>query len=99
MRIGESPSVGHFIFPLTIVAIMSLAASRVYGCMVLNEHDEVIYLSVFMSVNSTLSLEGYDNIDIHYAETLREWRRRFNDNIEIVKHQVRSSSSSSGRRR
>lgn len=27
---------------------------------------------------STLTLEHIDNIGLHYAETLREWRRRFN---------------------
>lgn len=28
---------------------------------------------------------------MHYAETLREWRRRFNRNIDVVKSQVRAS--------
>jgi cyclopropane-fatty-acyl-phospholipid synthase len=36
---------------------------------------------------SELSLEGLLNIDVHYAETLREWRRRFNRNLDIVKSQ------------
>ncbi|CAM9148653.1 unnamed protein product [Chrysoparadoxa australica] len=40
-----------------------------------------------MSKNSRLCLEGYINIGMHYAETLREWRMRFNDNIDQVKHQ------------
>lgn len=34
---------------------------------------------------STLTLEHIDNIGLHYAETLREWRRRFNANEDIVR--------------
>lgn len=34
---------------------------------------------------STLSLEHIDNIGIHYAETLREWRRRFNASEDTVR--------------
>ena len=34
---------------------------------------------------STLTLEHIDNIGIHYAETLAEWRRRFNRNEEYVR--------------
>jgi cyclopropane-fatty-acyl-phospholipid synthase len=36
--------------------------------------------------SSTLTLEHIDNIGIHYAETLREWRRRFNANEELVRN-------------
>jgi len=35
--------------------------------------------------NSTLTLEHTDNIGLHYAETLAEWRRRFNANEEDVR--------------
>eukprot|EP00616_Rhizochromulina_sp_CCMP1243_P000430 CAMPEP_0118970178 /NCGR_PEP_ID=MMETSP1173-20130426/7124_1 /TAXON_ID=1034831 /ORGANISM="Rhizochromulina marina cf, Strain CCMP1243" /LENGTH=996 /DNA_ID=CAMNT_0006919503 /DNA_START=1 /DNA_END=2991 /DNA_ORIENTATION=- len=31
-----------------------------------------------MAAKSNFSLERLDNINLHYAETLREWRRRFN---------------------
>ena len=34
---------------------------------------------------STLTLEHIDNIGLHYAETLREWRRRFNGNEKLVR--------------
>jgi cyclopropane-fatty-acyl-phospholipid synthase len=34
---------------------------------------------------STLTLEHIDNIGLHYAETLAEWRRRFNANEAIVR--------------
>jgi len=34
---------------------------------------------------STLTLEHIDNIGLHYAETLREWRRRFNANEDTVR--------------
>ena len=34
---------------------------------------------------STLTLEHIDNIGLHYAETLREWRRRFNANENVVR--------------
>ena len=34
---------------------------------------------------SRLSLENIDNIGLHYAETLREWRRRFNSNEKFVR--------------
>ncbi|CAM9124184.1 unnamed protein product, partial [Phaeothamnion confervicola] len=34
-----------------------------------------------------LSLESYDNICMHYAETLRDWRYRFNDNEAAVRAQ------------
>jgi cyclopropane-fatty-acyl-phospholipid synthase len=40
-----------------------------------------------MSKHSKLSLESYLNIDVHYAETLREWRRRFNKNLNFVRQQ------------
>uniref|UniRef100_A0A7S2XUH5 Amine oxidase domain-containing protein n=1 Tax=Fibrocapsa japonica TaxID=94617 RepID=A0A7S2XUH5_9STRA len=39
------------------------------------------------SKNSSLTLEGVDNICLHYAETLREWRRRFNKNLTAVRAQ------------
>jgi cyclopropane-fatty-acyl-phospholipid synthase len=32
-----------------------------------------------MAIRSNLTLESYDNIGMHYAETLREWRHRFNE--------------------
>lgn len=35
--------------------------------------------------NSTLTLEHVSNIGQHYARTLAEWRRRFNDNEEFVR--------------
>ena len=31
-----------------------------------------------MAAETTLHLENVVNINLHYAETLREWRRRFN---------------------
>ncbi|KAL7548553.1 hypothetical protein ACHAWF_011841 [Thalassiosira exigua] len=34
---------------------------------------------------STLTLEHIDNIGLHYAETLAEWRRRFNANESVVR--------------
>jgi cyclopropane-fatty-acyl-phospholipid synthase len=34
---------------------------------------------------STLTLEHIDNIGLHYAETLAEWRRRFNASEETVR--------------
>jgi cyclopropane-fatty-acyl-phospholipid synthase len=34
---------------------------------------------------STLTLEHIDNIGLHYAETLAEWRRRFNANEAVVR--------------
>eukprot|EP00577_Skeletonema_sp_RCC1716_P002131 CAMPEP_0113433448 /NCGR_PEP_ID=MMETSP0013_2-20120614/34886_1 /TAXON_ID=2843 ORGANISM="Skeletonema costatum, Strain 1716" /NCGR_SAMPLE_ID=MMETSP0013_2 /ASSEMBLY_ACC=CAM_ASM_000158 /LENGTH=1067 /DNA_ID=CAMNT_0000323033 /DNA_START=20 /DNA_END=3220 /DNA_ORIENTATION=+ /assembly_acc=CAM_ASM_000158 len=34
---------------------------------------------------STLSLEHIDNIGLHYAETLAEWRRRFNGKEDVVR--------------
>ena len=34
---------------------------------------------------STLTLEHIDNIGLHYAETLSEWRRRFNANEAVVR--------------
>ena len=34
---------------------------------------------------SSLTLEHIDNIGIHYAETLREWRRRFNASEKTVR--------------
>jgi cyclopropane-fatty-acyl-phospholipid synthase len=34
---------------------------------------------------STLTLEHIDNIGLHYAETLAEWRRRFNANELVVR--------------
>ena len=37
-----------------------------------------------MQSKSTLHLEGFDNISLHYAETLRQWRRRFNSQIPRV---------------
>jgi cyclopropane-fatty-acyl-phospholipid synthase len=38
-----------------------------------------------MYKESTLCLEHIDNIGLHYAETLAEWRRRFNANESIVR--------------
>jgi len=35
--------------------------------------------------NSTLTLEHIDNIGLHYAQTLAEWRRRFNANAPFVR--------------
>lgn len=35
--------------------------------------------------SSTLSLQHITNINLHYAETLREWRRRFNAHSDWVK--------------
>lgn len=40
-----------------------------------------------MASRSDLSLEGYENIGVHYAETLREWRRRFNKAAPAVRAQ------------
>ena len=34
---------------------------------------------------SRLSLEHIDNIGLHYAQTLADWRRRFNSNTEFVR--------------
>lgn len=34
---------------------------------------------------STLTLEHIDNIGLHYAQTLAEWRRRFNANLDTVR--------------
>jgi len=34
---------------------------------------------------STLTLEHIDNIGLHYAETLAEWRRRFNGSEAVVR--------------
>ena len=34
---------------------------------------------------STLTLDHIDNIGLHYAETLAEWRRRFNANAGVVR--------------
>lgn len=31
-----------------------------------------------MGLKSTLHLENINNINLHYAETLRQWRQRFN---------------------
>jgi len=39
-----------------------------------------------MSRNSGLSLEGCDNICLHYAHTLREWRRRFNEKLPDIRN-------------
>jgi cyclopropane-fatty-acyl-phospholipid synthase len=38
-----------------------------------------------MYKESTLCLEHIDNIGLHYAETLAEWRRRFNANEALVR--------------
>ena len=38
-----------------------------------------------MYKESTLCLEHIDNIGLHYAETLAEWRRRFNANENLVR--------------
>jgi cyclopropane-fatty-acyl-phospholipid synthase len=35
--------------------------------------------------HSSLTLEHIDNIGLHYAETLAEWRRRFNANENLVR--------------
>jgi cyclopropane-fatty-acyl-phospholipid synthase len=40
-----------------------------------------------MAANSDLSLEGYDNICMHYAQTLKDWRYRFNDAAAAVRSQ------------
>jgi len=40
-----------------------------------------------MARNSEMSLEGYDNIGLHYAQTLREWRHRFNANLPEIRRQ------------
>lgn len=37
-----------------------------------------------MEARSTLHLEGFDNINLHYAETLRQWRKRFNSQLPKV---------------
>lgn len=37
-----------------------------------------------MSLNSTLHLENINNLNVHYAETLRRWRYRFNDSLPRV---------------
>ena len=34
---------------------------------------------------STLTLEHIDNIGLHYAQTLAEWRRRFNSREDVVR--------------
>lgn len=41
-----------------------------------------------MSRRSKLSLEGLVNLDVHYAETLREWRRRMNAKLDVLRAQV-----------
>ncbi|KAG5191113.1 Mycolic acid cyclopropane synthetase-domain-containing protein [Tribonema minus] len=38
-----------------------------------------------MASHSRLSLEGYENIGVHYAETLREWRCRFTDALPALR--------------
>lgn len=37
-----------------------------------------------MAKDSTLSLEGLDNMCFHYAHTLKQWRHRFNQNLDQV---------------
>lgn len=37
-----------------------------------------------MAAHSQFSLEGVDNICVHYAHTLKEWRHRFNRNVDKV---------------
>lgn len=37
-----------------------------------------------MATNSTLHLESATNTNVHYAETLRQWRVRFNNNLPKV---------------
>jgi len=37
-----------------------------------------------MALNSTLHLENINNLNLHYAETLRRWRYRFNENLPRV---------------
>eukprot|EP01041_Mallomonas_annulata_P003419 gene3419-6783_t len=37
-----------------------------------------------MTKNSTLYLDNMCNINIHYAQTLREWRRRFNESLPRI---------------
>lgn len=37
-----------------------------------------------MATNSTLHLENATNTNVHYAETLRQWRVRFNNNLPRV---------------
>ncbi|CAM9399488.1 unnamed protein product [Laminaria digitata] len=37
-----------------------------------------------MANSSSLSLEGLDNMSVHYAHTLKQWRHRFNRNLDKV---------------
>lgn len=37
-----------------------------------------------MANSSSLSLEGLDNMSVHYAHTLKQWRHRFNLNLDKV---------------
>ena len=37
-----------------------------------------------MGNSSSLSLEGLDNMSVHYAHTLKQWRHRFNRNLDKV---------------
>ena len=37
-----------------------------------------------MSVTSTLHLENINNLNLHYAETLKQWRYRFNTNLPKI---------------
>lgn len=42
-----------------------------------------------MASKSSLSLEGLDNICVHYARTLKEWRHRFNHSLDKVSENTR----------
>lgn len=37
-----------------------------------------------MASKSTMHLENVNNINLHYAETLRQWRRRFNESLPTI---------------
>lgn len=41
-------------------------------------------LNKAMKKHSSLSIDHVENIGLHYARTLREWRRRFEENIDAV---------------
>lgn len=37
-----------------------------------------------MAESSSFSLEGLDNMCVHYAHTLKQWRHRFNHSLDQV---------------
>jgi cyclopropane-fatty-acyl-phospholipid synthase len=41
-------------------------------------------LTAAMTSHSKLNIVGVENIGAHYARTLREWRNRFNENIDTL---------------